>query len=99
MNYINGRDILPPDLLKEIQKHINGELIYIPKIEEKKVSWGALSGAREHIEKRNVTITEKYKNGFTIERLQEEYCLSEASIRKIIYKHSNRSISPCKIAK
>lgn len=85
MIYKNGRDVLPPDLLLEVQKYLNGELIYIPKKEENKVSWGTLSGSREIVFKRNHNIIEKYTNGTTIIELQEEFCLSEASIRKIIY--------------
>ena len=85
LNYKNGRDVLPPELLAEVQKYLNGELIYIPKSGDSKVSWGALSGTKENVRNRNRNITEKYSNGTTIVELQEEYCLSEASIRKIIY--------------
>lgn len=90
MIYKNGRDVLPPDLLAEVQKYLNGELIYIPKTEGTKVSWGTLSGTKETVKNRNRNITEKYSNGTTIIELQEEYCLSEASIRKIIHNIINK---------
>lgn len=82
--YKNGREVLPPDLLSEVQKYLEGELIYIPKSDENKASWGTVSGSRDIVKKRNVKITEKYRSGSTIIELQEEYCLSESSIRKII---------------
>ncbi|AJW69194.1 hypothetical protein GMA19_01617 [Paenibacillus polymyxa E681] len=31
MNYLKATDLLPDDLLKEVQRYIQGELIYIPK--------------------------------------------------------------------
>lgn len=92
MIYKNGRDVLPPELLAEVQKYLDGELIYIPKNENSKASWGSLSGSKENVIKRNRNITEKYVNGTTIAELQEEYCLSESSIRKIIYNYTDRCI-------
>lgn len=85
MRYKNGRDVLPPELLIELQKYIDGELIYIPKKEDSRASWGALTGTRELVYRRNSNIMQKYETGASVCELQEEYCLSEASIRKIIY--------------
>ena len=48
MKYKNAQDILPDKLLKELQKYISGETIYIPNIQQK-AAWGAVSGAREYI--------------------------------------------------
>ena len=36
MKYKNASHVLPDELLKEIQKYVEGEAIYIPKQEEKK---------------------------------------------------------------
>ena len=33
MNYYNATDILPPALLKEIQKYAGGTLLYVPRDE------------------------------------------------------------------
>jgi len=85
LKYINAKDVLPPDLLSLVQSYTCGALIYVPKKEENRVSWGQLSGAKEQVHHRNVNITEAYRNGVAIADLMEEYCLSEASIRKIIY--------------
>ncbi len=40
MAYLNAREILPPELLKQIQQHLDGQLIYIPK-KSAPQTWGA----------------------------------------------------------
>ena len=85
MKYVNARDVLPPSLLSEVQKYLCGELLYVPSKEAKKAGWGHKSGARLSLSLRNRNIMEEYKNGATVYELMTDYCLSEASIRKIIY--------------
>ena len=84
MKYKNAQDILPDKLLKELQKYVSGETLYIPNAESKK-QWGEKSGARAFYKKRNEEIRQKHKNGASIESLSNEYNLSHDSIRKIIY--------------
>ena len=36
MKYINAADILPEVLVQEIQKYVNGQIIYIPQKDKKK---------------------------------------------------------------
>lgn len=86
MNYRNGRDVLPPSLLKELQKHIEGELIYIPKKSNERVGWGVNSGTRQMIERRNEEIYSLHCSGHTVEHLTKTYHLSVDSIRKVIFK-------------
>jgi hypothetical protein len=45
LKYKNARDILPPELISQIQKYAAGKLLYIPK-EEDSTPWGTLSGAK-----------------------------------------------------
>jgi Mor family transcriptional regulator len=96
LRYKNGKEILPAGLLKELQKYIQGELIYIPTTDTERKGWGECNGTRDSIRKRNVEIYKLYKEGFTIEELMDSYNLSEDSIRKIICKLnkevSNRNI-------
>ena len=84
MKYKNAQDILPNELLKEIQKYVEGETIYIPKLRAKK-QWGEESGARNYYKQRNEKIREKFMHGCSLEELAKEYALSVDSIRKIIY--------------
>lgn len=86
MSYKNGRDILPEELLKELQKYIQGELIYIPREESTRKAWGENSGIRSFIKNRNYEIYNNYKDGCSIYELMDIYNLSEDSIRKIVYK-------------
>jgi Mor family transcriptional regulator len=86
MSYKNGKDFLPPSLLKELQKYIQGELVYIPKTGQTRAGWGENNGTRKLIEKRNREIYQMYKNGATVVELIQRFHLSEDSIRKIIVK-------------
>jgi Mor family transcriptional regulator len=86
MSYKNGRDILPPSLLKQLQDYIQGEIIYIPKKEQKRAGWGENNGTRQYMEQRNQEIYSYYCKGWTMKDLIMHYHLSEDSIRKIIVK-------------
>ena len=86
MKYVNAREVLPPDILAQVQKYTGGALIYVPKKDDEKIAWGQANGARAQVFARNRNITEAYRSGKTIFDLMKEYCLSEASIRKIIQK-------------
>ncbi|RIX53659.1 hypothetical protein D3P08_09545 [Paenibacillus nanensis] len=86
MNYKNGRDVLPPSLLSELQKYIQGDLIYIPKPSNQRASWGEVSGTRKLLAERNKEIFQHYCNGATVAELERKYHLSSESIRKIIVK-------------
>ncbi|KAB3531104.1 CD3324 family protein [Alkaliphilus serpentinus] len=87
MRYKNGRDLFPPELLKEIQKYVQGEKVYIPQTDENRAGWGEKSGGRIEISFRNGEIVKKYNEGFSIEDLGDLFCLSTETIRKIIYKN------------
>jgi Mor family transcriptional regulator len=82
--YKNARDILPEELIREIQKYVRGEHLYIPQTE--RTQWGKNSGAREQLEKRNQEIYQKYMDGFSASELADIYCLSEERIRGILYE-------------
>jgi len=85
LKYVNAKDVLPPDILAEVQKYTGGALIYVPKNDSERIGWGQQNGARAQVYLRNRNITEAYRKGATIYDLMTDYCLSESSIRKIIY--------------
>ncbi|MCR1843371.1 CD3324 family protein [Murimonas intestini] len=86
MRYLNASEILPDELLREIQKYTQGETLYIPKENERK-KWGENSGSRSYYIERNSKILEKYReNGCSMQELADEFNLSVESIRKIIFK-------------
>lgn len=86
MSYVNGKDVLPPELLEKLQGYIQGELLYIPRKTEQRVRWGENSGSRQEIASRNEEIFCSHRSGSTLPELQKKYHLSEESIRKIISK-------------
>ncbi len=86
MKYINAAEILPENLVLEIQKHVNGQLIYIPKTNESK-EWGMLSGARTYYSERNKMIKDAYEKGESMDDLAERYGLARSTIRNIIYQN------------
>jgi Mor family transcriptional regulator len=85
MKYKKASDILPDELLREVQKYITGEALYIPKDKERK-KWGEGSGARKFFMQRNEEIKLKFFHKASIEELAEDYHLSVETIRKIVYK-------------
>ncbi|XID94517.1 CD3324 family protein [Paenibacillaceae bacterium WGS1546] len=92
MNYKNGRDVLPPSLLRELQKYLDGELLYVPKSNERRARWGEVSGTRRLLAERNKEICRMHADGSSIEELELKYHLSSESIRKIIVKSRARPV-------
>ena len=85
MKYRRASDVLPDELLREIQKYTEGTALYIPKAKERK-KWGEDSGALSFYRRRNGEIRQKYLQKIPVERLADEYCLSEDMIRKILFR-------------
>lgn len=85
MKYKRASDILPDKLLREVQKFVEGESLYIPK-EKTRKKWGENSGGRRFYKERNEEIRNKYFHKVSIEELAEEYGLSYETVRKIVYK-------------
>ncbi|TMV43814.1 hypothetical protein FE783_34160 [Paenibacillus mesophilus] len=81
--YVNAKDVLPENLIKEIQKYVKGQHIYIPQTERQ--NWGTSTGIRNEMEQRNEEISRQYHGGLTIAELTKLYNLSEERIRSIIY--------------
>lgn len=84
MRYKNASHVLPDKLLKEIQKNVEGEAIYIPKVDEKR-KWGEGSGARTYYKERNAKIKEDYQQGISFEELEVKYGLSQERLKHIVY--------------
>jgi hypothetical protein len=84
MKYKNASDVLPENLLREVQKYAAGETLYFPKDKERK-KWGEETGAREYFRERNQEIRMKYLHKMSLEHLADEYCLSVETIRKIVF--------------
>ena len=47
MSYVNAEDVLPKMLVEEIQKYVDGQLLYIPRKNGRSLSWGEKNGTKE----------------------------------------------------
>lgn len=81
MSYRNANDILPGELLNEIQRYVNGVNLYIPKIPGKKDS---KSSYRQEICARNKEIFAMFQAGNKVSELAAKYYLSDKSIYRIL---------------
>ena len=87
MSYVKAEDILPKELIEEIQKYADGQLVYIPR--KNALSWGEKNGTREKLAERNRKIVSHYYSGETITKLSEMYYLSEKRIQGIIHEYES----------
>ena len=81
MSYINADIVLPKELIKEIQKYVNGVNLYIPKVPEAK---RACSIYRLELSRRNREIYQLSLQGEKVSELDATYFLSEKSIYRIL---------------
>ena len=86
MGYKRTTSILPPELIHQIQKYVDGEYLYIPRITENRKNWGDNTNTRQTLALRNEEIFHKYQGGATVSCLAEEYHISTQGIYKILSK-------------
>ena len=84
MSYKKAIDLIPADLLAQIQQYVNGGYIYIPKADKSRAEWGSNTVIRAELALRNQNIYEDYLNGMTSPQLAGKYYLSEKSIHRIL---------------
>lgn len=84
MGYRKAEEILPAELIEQIQQYVDGQNIYIPKRADNRLEWGARTKIRQELEVRNHQIYADYQDGMRIAELTDKYCLSEKSIQRII---------------
>ena len=88
MKYRNVNEILPPELVEEIQKYIQGESVYIPK--KDKITRKAPTEYKIELEKRNTRIYKMHLEGMSNDKLAENFSLAQSSIRRIIIEQRKR---------
>jgi hypothetical protein len=85
MPYLKAEEILPPELLRSLQKYVQGSLVYVPCPAEKRLGWGRKNGAREALDHRNERIRRAKAGGRSLDALADDFGLSTDGIRKILY--------------
>ena len=53
MKYINAKTVLPPWLVRELQRYLQGGYLYIPADQSRPKRWGEVSGYRQELQQRN----------------------------------------------
>ena len=84
MEYLKAETVLPPELLREVQRYVDGRAIYIPRTAGARRGWGEKTAARETLRARDEAIYRDYREGLPADRLAEKYFLSRKSIERIV---------------
>ena len=86
MSYIKAEEILPEELIRQIQEYSDGVYIYIPRKPGTRRKWGQETDYKAELTNRNDCIRNDYANGECVAVLSRKYHLSEKSIRRILQK-------------
>ena len=86
MSYIKAEEILPEELIRQIQKYVDGVYIYIPRKPGTRHPWGQETDYKAELKLRNDRIRSDYASGTSVVALSCKYHLSEKSIRRILQK-------------
>lgn len=84
MKYENAKNLLPQELLEQVQRYAGGKVIYIPIAGSRK-PWGERTGNRYLLSERNKEIRRKFESGSSFDDLSREYFLTPETIRNIVY--------------
>ena len=86
MSYIKAEEILPEELIRQIQEYADGVYIYIPRKPGTRHPWGQETDYKAELKLRNDRIRSDYATGTSVVALSCKYHLSEKSIRRILQK-------------
>lgn len=86
MSYIKAEEILPEELIRQIQEYADGVYIYIPRKPGTRHLWGQETDYKAELKLRNDRIRSDYAAGTSVVALSCKYHLSEKSIRRILQK-------------
>lgn len=86
MSYIKAEEILPEELIRQIQEYADGVYIYIPRKPGTRRKWGQETDYKAELKLRNDRIRNDHILGVSVAALSRKYHLSEKSIRRILQK-------------
>jgi len=86
VSYIKAEEILPEELIRQIQEYIDGVYIYIPRKPGTRHAWGQETDYKAELKARNDRIRNDHAAGEGVKALSWKYHLSEKSIRRILQK-------------
>ena len=86
MSYIKAEEILPEELIRQIQQYADGVYIYIPRKPGTRHAWGQETGYKAELKARNDRIRNDFAAGVSVAALSRKFNLSEKSICRILQK-------------
>lgn len=85
-SYQKAAEILPRELIEQIQQYADGICLYIPRRENARQDWGAGTEIREELRIRDENIFADSRRGLSVTELAKRYYLSEKSIQRVLAK-------------
>ena len=90
MRYARAQDILPQQLLNELQQYIDGAYLYSPRKQENRLAWGERTHSKRETAARNRSIFLEAQAGKEVAALAEAYFLAEKTIRRILLEERKK---------
>jgi Mor family transcriptional regulator len=84
MGYTNATEVLPKTVLEAVQKYVDGQCVYIPRRDDRRMAWGERTQTRAHIRARNREIHARHDQGMGVRELAEQFYLSPKTIARIL---------------
>ena len=84
MRYLKAEDVLPAELLVQVQRYADGVYLYIPRRADHRQNWGSSTRYREELQQRNESIRLLHREGLDTEELAERFHLSVKTIQRVL---------------
>lgn len=84
MSYKKADELLPAELVRQIQEYVDGTSIYIPRREENRQHWGHGTNFKAELTLRNQAICREHAAGVPTAVLAAKYHLSKKHIQRIV---------------
>lgn len=84
MSYKKADELLPAELVRQIQQYVDGKSIYIPRKAENRQQWGDGTPFKAELARRNAEIVREHQAGAKTTDLAQKYHLSEKHIQRIV---------------
>ena len=84
MRYLKAEDVLPAELLVQVQRYADGVYLYIPRRADHRQNWGSSTRYREELQQRNESIRLLHREGLDAQELAERFHLSVKIIQRVL---------------
>ena len=84
MRYQKAEEVLPAELLAQVQKYADGVYLYIPRRADHRQSWGNNTRYREELRQRDESIRYLHREGLGAAELAERFHLSVKTIQRVL---------------